>query len=127
MAEDKEKDKEELLDRLRFELGFIELGGYESSAHELRKELSIFLDSPSCLNYGSSAREHPCLECWLIQFVPPDKQCEAVPCHHIPLNERGETMAELAAGGRYRAQEALRRWLRAMIKNLESAPPGSEH
>lgn len=118
-------DKDELLNRLRFELGFIELGGYAPTERDLQKELAIFVDSPSCINYDAPAKEHPCSECWLIQFVPRDKRSETVPCHHIPLNERGETVADLAAGDSGQAQQALRDWLRATIKKLESAPPAT--
>jgi hypothetical protein len=119
------RDKEELLNMLRFELGFIELGGYEPAPEDPRRELSVFVDSPSCLNYGSSPKDHPCSECWLIEFVPPEKRGQAVPCHHIPMTERGETVAELAASEPLKAQQALRAWLRATIKRLESASPAS--
>ena len=49
MVENQQKD---LLDALKLELKFLERGGYEPSVREPRKELSTFLDSPSCLNYG---------------------------------------------------------------------------
>ena len=42
----------ELLQTLKSELWFLEMRGYEPSVREPRKEVSIFRDSPSCLNYA---------------------------------------------------------------------------
>ena len=42
--------QQEVLDALKFELTFIERGGYEPSVREPRTTLSIFQDSPSCPN-----------------------------------------------------------------------------
>jgi hypothetical protein len=112
-----------LRDQLKFELGFVELGGYERSVREPRKELSIFRESPSCLNYGLEKKEHPCSECFLIDFVPPEKRAEAIPCHHIPLNDRGDTVASLeGSGDDFKVQEALRGWLHKTIAELDIAP-----
>jgi hypothetical protein len=91
------------------------------------KERSVFQDSPSCLNYGLPVRAHPCSECWLIDFVPAEKRGEAVPCPHIPLNERGDTVVTL--GGRGDAtdvQEAVLDWLRRTIQQLEGARAQSQ-
>jgi hypothetical protein len=116
-----QNQQQALLNALKLELKFCELGGYEpsvlgrlparasendpismffhESTREWRKERSVFRDSPSCLNYGLPEREHPCSECWLIDFVPAEKRGEAVPCHHIPLNEHGDTVATLRGWG----------------------------
>ena len=138
-----------LLNALKLELKFYELGGYKPvrgrlparagendpisilSFHEnipeSRKELSVFRDSPSCLNYGLPEREHPCSECWLIDFVPAEKRGEAVPCHHIPLNERGDSVATLGGpGDAPDVQEAVLDWLRGMIQQLEAEPAQSQ-
>ena len=133
-----------LLNALKLELEFWERDGYKpllgrfpARASEndpismflfderkqvMHKECSVFRDSPSCLNYGLPVREHPCSECWLIDFVPAEKRGEIVPCHHIPLNERGDTVANL--GGLADApdvQEAVLDWLRRTIQQLEGA------
>ena len=96
-----QNQQQALLNALKSELKFCELGGYEPSVpgrlparasendpismflfdeskREMRKEHSVFQDSPSCLNYGLPVREHPCSECWLIDFVPAEKRGEAV-------------------------------------------------
>lgn len=112
-----------LLDGLKFELEFLERGGYERSVREPRKELSVFQDSPSCLNYASPRRTHPCSECFLIDFVPSDKRGEAVPCHHIPLNDRGDTLERLQGYGRdFAVQAAMHGWLQTTVAELEKHP-----
>jgi hypothetical protein len=46
-----------------------------------------------------------------------------VPCHHILLNERGDTVATLGGPGNAPdVQEALLDWLRRTIQQLEGAP-----
>ena len=142
------QNQQALVNALKLELEFCEQGGYKTLVgrfperasendpipmfviderkRKMRKELSVFRDSPSCLNYGLAVREHPCSECWLIDFVPAEKRGEAVPCHHIPLNERGDTLASL--GGRGDApdvQEAVLDWLRRGIQQIEGAPAQS--
>jgi hypothetical protein len=114
--------RREMLDALKLELRFLETGGYEPSVHEPRKELRVFQDSPSCLNYALPVREQPCSECWLIDFVPEARRGESVPCHHIPLNEHGDTIASMGKpGDNVRVQEAMRIWLRKKIEELETA------
>ena len=107
---------------MKLELRFLETGGYEPSVHEPRKELSVFRDSPSCLNYALPVREHPCSECWLIDFVPATKRGESVPCHHIPLNECGDTIASMGSPvDDLMVKEVMRNWLRKKIEELETA------
>jgi hypothetical protein len=114
--------QQEVLDALKFELTFLERGGYEPSVREPRKELSIFQDSPSCPNYAAQTRTHSCVDCFLIDFVPSEKRGEAVPCHHIPLNDRGDTVSSLGgAGDDVEVQRATRGWLRATIDGIEQA------
>ena len=138
-----------LLNALKLELEFCERGGYkplvgrfparasendpirmfaiDERKREMRKERSVFRDSPSCLNYGLPVREHPCSECWLIDFVPAEKRGEAVPCHHIPLNERGDTVATLGGpGDAPGVQDAVLDWLRRTIQQVEGAPAQSQ-
>jgi len=134
--------QETLLNALKLQLQFCEEGGYqtlrgrlpararendpiamppfEQRQRECREEFSVFQDSPSCLRHGLPDGENPCSGCWLLDFVPVEKRAEAIPCHHIPLNERGITVASL--GGPADApetQDAVRSWLRRMIQQLE--------
>lgn len=115
--------QQESLHALKFELEFLERGGYERSVREPRKELAIFQDSPSCLNYASPVKTIPCSECFLMDFVPSEKRSEAIPCHHIPLNEQGDTIASLEGrGDDFTVQEAMRNWLHKTIDQLQAAP-----
>jgi hypothetical protein len=114
--------QQEVLQALKFELTFLERGGYTPSVREPRKELSIFQDSPSCPNFGAPTKIHPCAECFLIDFVPPEKRAQAVPCHHIPLNDRGDTVDRLAASADdFEVQRAMDGWLRKTIAAMEKA------
>jgi hypothetical protein len=112
--------QQDVLDALKFELTFIERGGYQRSVREPRNELSIFQDSPSCPNYAAQNRTHACAECFLIDFVPPEKREETVPCHHIPLNEGGDTVESLGGSGDdLKVQLAMRGWLHKTIDAME--------
>ncbi len=112
--------QQEVLDALKLELTFLERGGYEPSVREPRTALSIFQDSPSCPNYGATTKTHACTECFLIDFVPPAKRGEAVPCHHIALNERGDTVSSLGGDG-IEVQRVMRDWVRKTIDAIEKA------
>lgn len=114
------KDQRELLEVLKFELYFLEKGGYGHSVHTPRKQEFIFEDSPSCMNYDSKENKAPCSECVLTQLVPEEAKTEAVPCRHIPLNENGETLHTLYGHGlEHETEEVFGRWLRETIATLE--------
>ena len=137
-------DNRDTLEVLKAELDFIEKGGYGRPVKTPWQPTSIFQDSPSCLNFADLERTHPCEDCLLIDFVPPEKRSEDVPCHHIPLDNVGATVEELEwrqdhfgppSPGQplqsvtidelewredQRALEAaVKSWLRATIKRLE--------
>ena len=114
------QDEHEILELLRFELKFLEDGGYRRSPRTPWRPPFILEDSPSCLNLGDPARTHPCSECLLMKFVPEELQNENSPCRFIPLNEKGETIDyffQLAL--RAAAIEALAGWLRSQITRIE--------
>lgn len=103
-----------ILETLRLELKLVELGLY--CVPTAGPPLSVFEDSPICPRYGA---DH-CPECGLIQFVPSECRSEPVPCHHIRLNEAGETIDSLyRTGTREELEEVLRTWLTASIKRFE--------
>lgn len=115
-------DERDILELLYEELDFIEKGGYGRSVKTPWKPTSVFQDSLSCLNYGYPYRAHPCSECHLIDFVPQEARTETIPCHHIPLDETGETIEGLEAEeNELKKEETLKRWLRARIKQIEDA------
>lgn len=111
---------EDVLELLRFELKFLEDGGYGRSPHTPWRASLIFEDSPTCLNFDDSSRPHPCSECALMQFVPEGSREEKVPCRHIPLTKEGKTIDYFYHGGSEPELEAaLAEWLRSEIKRLQ--------
>ena len=114
------KDDRDLLEVLKFELEFLEQGGYGRLPRESWRPRFIFEDSPTCMNFNSKDRE-PCEKCLLMQFVPENARTEQVPCTHIPLSSSGETLEVLYRTGTQREiEEALGAWLRATIQRLET-------
>lgn len=113
-------DKRDILEVLKFELDFLEQGGYGRSVRTPWKATSVFQDSPSCLNFNDPARPHPCSECLLTDFVPGDARDENIPCHFIPLNQQGETVDSLERqADQLELEETLKNWLRSTIARLE--------
>lgn len=114
------KDDRDILELLKFELDFIEKGGYGRSVRTPWKPTSAFQDSITCINFGDPYRSHPCDECLLMQFVPEDRRSENVPCHHIVLNEAGETVDTLESrDSQQELEEKVKSWLRAAIRRIE--------
>ena len=114
------KDERDLLEVLRFELEFLEKGGYGSSPRDPWRPQFIFEDSPTCMNYDSRENPGPCSECVLMQLVPPELRSEKIPCRHIPLNAVGETLDSLyRCADQREVEETVGNWLRTTIRRLE--------
>ena len=115
------KDDLDILDLLKFELQFLEAGGYGRSPHAPQRAPLIFEDSLTCMNFNSSEERVPCSACLLMQFVPPNRVSEQIPCRHILLNTAGQTLASLYdTGNQQQTEEALGNWLRTTIQRLEN-------
>ena len=113
-------DDRDILELLKEELNFIEKGGYGRSVRTPWKPTSVFQDSLTCINYGYPYRAHPCRECHLLDFVSPGYTVANVPCHHIPLNEAGETIDDLeAADNQAMLERKVKNWLCTKIKEIE--------
>lgn len=118
------EERRDPLQVLKFELEFLDKGGYGRSPRTPWRPQFVFEDSPTCLNYDAKDHPRPCSECVLMQFVPPEQRSEKVPCRHIPLNAEGETVDGLYRyGTQAEMEEALRHWLHATIKHFERQPP----
>ena len=114
------KDERDILDVLKDELNFIEQGGYGRSVRTPWQPKSIFQDSLSCINFADPNHTHPCNECHLLDFVGSDHQGEQVPCHFIPLDETGETIAALETeDNQAKLEREVKDWLRAGIRKIE--------
>ncbi len=113
-------DRRELIEMLKLEIEVIERGGYLPSVREPRKELKIFRDSISCPNLALEQKTTPCAHCWLAQYIPANHMDKEEPCHYIPLNDRGDTVASLVERGDAEgARRELLNWLRRRVTELE--------
>lgn len=116
------KDRRDVLELLRDELDFIGKGGYGRSVRTPWKPTSTFQDSLTCINFGQKLGTHPCAECRLIDFVPTEKRGEAIPCHHIPLTESGETVETLELKeNQQKMENTVKQWLASRITQMEAA------
>ena len=114
------QERQELLDLLKFELKFLEDGGYGRSPHTPWLRQLAFEDSPTCPNFGDSARPHSCSECLLMRFVPGELRNQDVPCRLIPLTDKGETIDYFYRyGTQMELEDALAGWLRKQIADIE--------
>jgi hypothetical protein len=119
-------DDRDLLEVLKFELDFVDQGGYGRSVRTPWKKTSTFQGSLSCINFGDPERTHPCNQCQLMQFVPPGARSEDVPCHHIPLDETGRTVDTIEQkGNQEEIEESVKKWLRTTIQRLEQERSGA--
>lgn len=113
-------DSRDILEVLRFELNFLEQGGYGRSVRTPWKPTSVFQDSLSCINFNVAEPPHPCGECLLSDLVPSASHNESVPCHHIPLNPDGETIDTMERQcNQHELEDAVKTWLRTTIQRIE--------
>ena len=114
-------DLKEIIDQLRLQRDVLRNGGYGRSVRTPWKPTSLFRDSVTCLNFDEVVKRHPCNECLLWEWVPEKHREEDIPCHFIPLNERGESIASLeGATDREEAEKALLGWLDSVLERLEA-------
>lgn len=112
----------DLFRSLKTELRFQETGGYAKVAAATGREPFIFQDSPACPNYDNPLEETPCSDCALLALVPPQHRNRPIPCRHIVLNSRGETVESLSElGGAAEAERQLHGWLTKTIQAIENA------
>jgi hypothetical protein len=115
------RDERDLLEVLKFELDFVEKGGYGRSPREPWRPQFIFEDSPTCMNYDCKESPGPCSDCVLMHWIPGDQREEKIPCRHIPLGPSGETLDSLYRyADEHEIEAAVAGWLRTTISQLES-------
>ncbi len=114
------QDGRDILEVLKFELSFLQDGGYGRSPHAPWRAPAVFEDSPSCPNFCDPARPHPCESCLLEQFVPASHRADAIPCRFIQLTKDGQSVEDLYRTGTQADMEsALADWLREQIRKIE--------
>jgi hypothetical protein len=112
-----QKDDRDILEILKAELNFLELGGYGRSVRTPWLPTTTFQDSPSCFCFPYHDHNDTCA---LMQFVPPERRLEVLPCHHIPLNEAGETVDMVErTGSQQETEELVQNWLRQKMAEIE--------
>ncbi|HUA14613.1 MAG TPA: hypothetical protein VMG31_04895 [Verrucomicrobiae bacterium] len=121
------QDSRDVLEVLKFELRFLEDGGYGRSPRTPWRAPAIFEDSPACPNFCDPARPHSCEECLFERFVPVDRRKESVPCRFIPITNDGQTVEDFyRTGSQAEMEEALAKWLREQIQRIENERAAKE-
>jgi len=114
------QDNRDILEVLRFELSFLQDGGYGRSPKAAWRPPAVFEDSPICPNFCDPQRPHPCETCLLEQFAPDGRRTQAIPCRFIQLTEQGQSVDDFyRTGTQADMEKALNVWLRAQIEKIE--------
>lgn len=117
-------DLKHIIDQLKLQRDILKSGGYGRSVRTPWKPTKLFRDSVTCLNFDEVVKRHPCNECLLWEWVPENRRDEDLPCHFIPLNDRGDCIASLEdAKDREEAENALLGWLDSVLEHLEAKLP----
>ena len=119
LSESERRKRKQLLDMLKMEEAVLSAKGLRAVPLIGKPYFEPFKDSMTCLNFTRESLE-PCDECWLMEFVPHDFHDKALPCHQIPMDHKGETVASLKSGGDIaRMEQMVLSWLRNKITQLE--------
>ncbi len=109
-----------LIELLKEELDYVELGGYEHSLRAQWRPPMMLEDSPVCLRFGQPAGKVPCDECHLMALVPADHRDKSAPCRYIPLDSEGQTLNSLyRSAGEKETAGIFRQWLKTTLDRLE--------
>jgi hypothetical protein len=109
-----------LLQLLEAELAFFESGGYGRPFRGSWRPTLLLRDSPTCFRAGLADGSEHCRNCKLWSLVPADRSQELIPCHHILLNDQGDTIQSLYRSGTQEALDhAYRGWLRKYVEQLK--------
>ncbi len=113
-------DLKGIIEELKLERDVLRDGGYGRSVRTPWKGTRLLRDSVTCLNFGEEEKAFPCHDCTLWEWVPVDHRKEEIPCHFIPLNDKGESIHTLEeSDDRDHAEELLMAWLDLTIQRLE--------
>lgn len=122
MAEHDQGGPNLLLQALKTELNFFDAGGYGRTFRSDWRPTLLLRDSPACINYNSTGQQTSCRQCPFFFLVPHAQRNSVVPCHHIPLDARGNTVAKIyRTGTQKELDEHYRNWLSALTRELETS------
>ena len=109
----------DLVEVLKFELEFLNKGGYGRSPRTVETDVHLRRLSLMHELRLQSKSGCPCSDCVLMQLIPPELRFGKNPCRHIALNVEGETLDSIY---RYEDQHEIKRsrmWLLTTIAQLE--------
>jgi hypothetical protein len=110
----------QLLQAIRRELDFFSAGGYGRQFRSQWRPTLLLRDSPVCAHYSSTIRGHGCAHCPFFPLIPPARREATLPCHHIPLNAGGVTIARLyQKGTQEKLDKHYRDWLENLIREID--------
>jgi hypothetical protein len=122
MTDSRATEDQRLLQVLQNEAEFFDAGGYGRTFRSGWRPTLLLRDSPTCINYRDTGRQNSCSQCPLFPLVAADQRERLVPCHHISLNQRGETVADLyALGSQELLDQRYRNWLQEKIQGLTTS------
>src|SRR4029077_10326709 len=111
-------DGNRLLQMLNTEISFFDAGGYGASVSRSMAPHTTTARFTILHLLRRFGRQNPRSQCPLFSLVPPDKNDRLVPCHFIPLNKDGRSIAWLYAHG---SQESLDRHYRIWLEDVTNA------
>src|ERR1044071_603087 len=119
MAADDTTERYALLQALKTELAFFEVGGYGKPFRSGWRPTLLLRDSPACVNFNSTGRTASCKQWPFFSLVPAAYRDAILPCHHIPLAAQGNTIAGMYRKGTQKElDERYHNWLTALtLKN----------
>lgn len=120
MAADDTTDRKVLLQALKTELAFFDAGGYGQSSRSDWRPTLLLRDSPVCLNFNATGRLASCDHCPFFRLAPAADRDAILPCHHVPLDAQGNTIAGMYRKGTQKElDERYHNWLTALIRKNE--------
>lgn len=121
MAADDKTERDALLQALRTELAFFDAGGYGKPFRSGWRPTLLLRDSPACLNFNVTGRQAPCNQCPFFRLAPAADRDAILPCHHIPLDAAGNTIAGMYRKGTQKElDERYHDWLTALTRKNEA-------
>lgn len=120
MAGKSQERSKQLLQAAKRELGFFDARGYGRPFRSEWRSTLLLRDSPVCINFNSTGRQHSCSECPFFPLIPPDDREGIVPCHNIPLDKSGATISAFYRKGTQQAlDQRYRDWLCNLIQEFD--------
>lgn len=121
MAADHTINRKGLLQALKTEMAFLDAGGYGKPFHSGWRPTLLLRDSPVCLNFNATGRQASCKPCPFFSLVPAGDRDSILPCHHIPLDAEGNTIAGMYRKGTQKElDERYHNWLTALPRKYET-------